>query len=436
MAREVVNRTRPALLLAALLLAPCPGHAQEPAPAPPRAPEPAKPRKQEKVPKWRIDPFTKNAPAALQAAGYLSYGPFPFGSLAGKPVSTARIDEALGRHVEMLWLETKHFRIGVDLPPFTVPMDPETRGKIRRELEQLQAKLPSVDPKAKVLTPWLRAHLVAQRLENLHAEVSALFGVKDEDFPADPSKVVRLPDVRYMGQGPHFGMKEKFLVLLFEKMGPFQQYTKDFLGRDTLFGQRWHFTEVGALLFTIAGECDDGRNKDDTALHCALAFNVGQNLLDGFRHYSYELPVWITEGFSHWLCRRVDPHWPNFDQNEGSIADMKKVWRWEPYVRNLVASGGRFAPFPEAYAWRDFGDITFNDHVAIWSRIDWLLSMGPDKWQKFLFLVKGRVDEQWLPDQSDLVGAVRDALQQAYGIPVLDFDRRWGEWVKATYPTQ
>jgi len=62
--------------------------------------------------------------------------------------------------------------------------------------------------------------------------------------------------------------------------------------------------------------------------------------------------------------------------------------------------------------------------------------MGPEKWQKFLFLIKGRVDAQWFPDQNDLVGAVRDALQEAYGISVLDFDRRWMEWVKATYPSQ
>lgn len=422
----------PTLAAVCCLLLAVPPHAQDPKPP---AAAPAAPQKPEKLPKWRIDPFTKNNPAAMAKAGYVSYGPFPFGNIAEKTVVTTQIDEAI-EHVEILWLETKHFRIGVNLPPWTVPMEPEIRGKIRKELEQLQTKLPTVDPKAKVLTPWLRAHLTAQRLENLYADVQTLFGVKDEDFPEDQSKVVRTPEARYMGYGPYLGMRDKYLVLLFDKLGPYKQYMKDFLGRDSKFGQRWHFKEVSSILFTIATECDEGRNKDDTAMHCGLAFNVGQNLLDGFRYYSYDLPVWIREGFGHYMNRRIDPHWPNFDQNEGSTADMKKVWRWEPYCRNLVASGGKFASFPEAYAWRDFGNITFNDHVAIWSRMDWLMSQGPEKWQKFLFLVKGRVDEQWFPDQNDLVGATRDALQQAYGVSVLDFDRRWGEWVKANYPTQ
>ena len=50
--------------------------------------------------------------------------------------------------------------------------------------------------------------------------------------------------------------------------------------------------------------------------------------------------------------------------------------------------------------------------------------------------MKGRVDAQWVPDQSDLVGASRDALQQAYGISVLQFDEKWAEWAKEKYPAQ
>lgn len=388
-----------------------------------------------KLPKWRIDPFTKNKPELMLKAGYVSYGPFPFGSIADKVTTTTHIDDAL-EHVPVLWIETAHFRLGCNLPPWPVPMEPEIRGKIRKELELLATKLPGINPKVRVLDPWLRAHLIAQRLETLYAETSQLFGVKDEDFPVDQSKVIRLPGVRYMGMGPYLGMRDKYLVLLFERMGAYQRYMKDFLGRDSKFGQRWHFKETSNILFTIATECDDSRNKDDTALHCCLAFNVGQNLLDGFRYYSYDLPVWIKEGFGHWLQRRVDPHFNDFDQNEGSVADMKKTWNWEPYVRNLVSTGGKFSPFADIYTWRDFGDITFNDHTAIWSRIDWLMSQGPEKWQKFLFLVKGRVDEQWFPDQNDLVGATRDALKEAYGVTVLDFDAKWIEWVKATYPTQ
>ncbi len=390
--------------------------------------------KGDKLPKWRIDPYTKNDPAAMAKAGYESYGPFEFGNIAEKPVQSTNIDASL-EYIQILWAETKHFRIGLNLPAWPVPMDPETRGKIRKELEELQKVLPSVNAKPRTLDPWLRLHLTAMRLEKLYAETSQLFGVTDADFPQDPTKVVAQPGARYMGYGPFFGMKSKFLVFVTEKAGPYQGYMKTYIGRDTQMPQRWHFKDSSALIIGLCLESDRFPLKHDTALHCALAFNVSHNLLDGFRYYSYDLPVWIREGFGHWNSRRISPHWPSFDQNEGSVADMKLIDRWEPYCRSLIAAN-KVSPFPEAAAWRDFGNIKFDDHVAVWSRIDWLIAQGPEKWQKFLFGVKGRVDAQWQPDQADLVGATRESLQAAYGVSFLDFDRKWGEWVKATYPAQ
>ncbi|MBX3462177.1 MAG: hypothetical protein KF830_03325 [Planctomycetes bacterium] len=390
----------------------------------------------DKPPKWRVDPYTKHEPEAMQKAGIVSFGPFRFGNLADKSIQNTDIDKAI-EFAQILWLETPHFRIGTNLPAWPVPTDPETRNKVRGELTELATKLPGVNPKTRSLDPWLRAHLTAFRMEKLYAETCALFGVEDKDFPKDAAEVVVQEGARYMGYGPYLGMRDKYLVLVFEKQGPFLQYMKQFLGRDSKHPQRHHFVESGSLLFTMPTESNEFPRKHDTATHCALAFNVSQNLLDGFRHYGYDLPVWLREGWSHWNGRRVDPKWNNFDQNEGSLADMKTTWRWEVYCRGLVGSSGKFAPFPEALKWRDFGNIGFDDHVAVWSRVDWLLSQGPEKWRKFLFAVKGRVDPKtWAPDHADLVGATRQALQDAYGISVLQFDEKWIEWVKATYPSQ
>jgi hypothetical protein len=389
----------------------------------------------DKTPKWRIDPYTKNDPKKLAELGYEGLGPFRFGNLADKPVDSSQIDAAL-EHSRILWIETKHFRIGVDLPSWSVPMDAETRAKIRGELEELGQKLPGVNPKTRSLDPWLRAHLTAFRLEKLYRETMELFGVEDEDFPSDPSKVIITEGARYMGYGPYLGMKDKYLLLVFEKAGPYQQYMKTFVGRDTKMPQRWHFTDSSSILFACALESDRFPLKHDTALHCSLAFNVGQNLLDGFRYYAYDLPVWIKEGYAHWQCRRIDGKWPNFDQNEGSLADMRIIEKWEQHCRSMLGTD-KIATFPEVASWRDFGNIKFNDHVAVWSRIDFLMAQGPEKWQKFLFAVKGRVDPtNWMPDQKDLVGATRDALRDAYGLSFLDFDTKWTEWVKANYPVQ
>jgi hypothetical protein len=273
------------------------------------------------------------------------------------------------------------------------------------------------------------------RLEQLYADTSTLFGVKDEDFPQDPTQVQAKPGTRYMGYGPYLGQKEKYLVAVFEKGGPYRQYLKTYIGRDSEMPQRWNFKETSSLFAGMATEDAQFPRKHDTALHCSLAFNVSQNLLDGFRYYAYDLPVWIKEGFGHWNSRKISGDWPSFDQNEGSIAEMKTIDNWPVYCRALVANN-KFTPFPEVAGWRDFGNIKFDDHVAIWSRMDFLLSQPPEKFQKFLFGVKGRVDANWFPDQNDLVGATREALQAAYGFSMLDFDRRWTDWVKATYPSQ
>jgi hypothetical protein len=384
----------------------------------------------EKTPKWRLDPYTKNEPEA----GYIGFGPFAFGNLADKPVTSKQIDDSL-EFVQILWIETPHFRIGTNLPEWPVPEDPVTKKKIRTELEELQKKLPKVNPKTRTLDPWLRAHLTAQRMEKLYAETQKLFGVTDADFPADPAKVQRIPGARYMGYGPYLGMKDKFLVLAIEKAASFELYMKNFLGRPNRNAQRWHFKESGSILITLPLESNEFPLKHDTALHCGLAFNVSINLLDGFRHYGYELPVWIREGFGHWNCRRVDTKWPSFDQNEGAMADIKLVDKWDVLCRSLIQNN-KVANFATVSSWRDFGDIKFNDHVACWSRVDWMMSQGPEKWQKFLFAIKGRVDDKWAPDQTDLVGALRDAMKEAYGVSALNVDAKWSEWVKATYPAQ
>ncbi|MCA8973891.1 MAG: hypothetical protein KDC98_04180 [Planctomycetes bacterium] len=392
---------------------------------------------QAKLPKWKIDPYTKNDPKLIAAAGYVSLGPFRFGNIADNPTQSTQIDEAL-EYVQILWIETPHFRLGCNLPAWAVPTDLPSRNKIRAELSELKEKLPGINPKTRKLDPWLRAHLFAHRLEKLYAEISELFGVKDSDFPADPSKVIRTEGARYMGYGPFLGMRDKYLVLLFEDIATYRQYLKTFTGRDTKFPQRWHFKESSSLLFATAINCDGQDFRHDTAMHCTIGFNVSQLLLDGFRYYSYDLPVWIREGLAHWMLRRVSPRWPNFDQQEGGAADLRQGGseKWPVMARNLVSSNGKFAPFPEVMKWRDFGDITYNDHVAVWSRFDWLMSQGPEKWQKFLFTVKGRVDANWSPDQSDLVGATRTGLSDAYGLTPLNFDDRWAEWVKATYPAK
>ena len=386
------------------------------------------------LPRWRIDPYTKNDPELMAKLGYVSYGPFGFGQRGREEVTTEQIDASLD-YAQILWVETEHFRIGTELGPWPTASDSNTRQKLRGELTRLKEILPKVNPKTGKLTPWLRLHLTAMRMEDLYREFLELVGVDDSEFPAGKEDVI-IGRGRYLGYGPYLGMTEKFLVLVTDRGTTYGDYMQRYIGKSGDFGQRWHFTGVGSLFYGTATDLEGGRLKHDTALHCDLAFNVAHSLVDGFRHYSYDAPVWITEGLAHWFQRRVDPRWNSFSQNESTVANKRPLWRWEAHTRKLIASG-KFTPFSEVYTWRDFSQIDFDDHVLVWSRWDFLMSLGQPKFSEFLFHVKGRVDpETWQVDQRDLVGATRTALRRTYGLTPLNLDDRWKAWVKENYSAQ
>jgi len=387
------------------------------------------------MPRWKFDPYTQNKPHMIEKAGYIALGTeIPFGQRGAQTVTTADIDKHLD-YARIRWVETPHFRLGSSLETVSVPQDREIKAKIRAELERLQKKLPTVNPRTRRLDPWLRTHLFAQRAEEHYAEIQKWFGVQDSDFPASMKDVIRMPDKTFMGFGPFLGMQDKYLLLLTEHEGTYVDYIKSFAGRDTRFGQRWHYKDVGSLFYGVSTESDDRRLKDDTALHCNVVFNLTINLFDGFRHYSYDSPVWIREGLGHWFERRVNERFNSFDQDEGSTLDIRSTWKWESHTRKIIGTD-KYAPFSEAYGWRNYGQIKFDDHVALWSRVDYLLSFGPEKFKTFLFHIKGRVDADWTPDPSDLVGAHREALREAYGLNPLTLDEKWQQWVYENYSTR
>src|SRR5262249_2134916 len=159
------------------------------------------------VPRWRIDPYTKNDPELMGKLGYVSYGPFEFGQRGRDPATSEQIDKVL-QPAEILWVETAHFRIGLDLDAFVVPLDPEISSKPRSELTRLNKVLKKVNPKAKTLDPWLRLHLTAMRMEDLYREFLEMVGVNDAEFPGAVSDVV-IGQGRFLGYGPYLGMQNK-----------------------------------------------------------------------------------------------------------------------------------------------------------------------------------------------------------------------------------
>ena len=182
---------------------------------------------------WKEDPYTKNDDAAMKKAGYVSFGPFTW----CEDHDTNDIKKSFPA-LEMLFVETAHFKIGSSLPAYTLP-----KGKrklewkiLGEELTRLKKILPNVDPKLRTLDPWLRLHVFAMRMEEIYADFSRRLNVTDADFPKIASKPVadlnfkRRPydpedrSREFMGQGPYLGMRGKFLVLLMRKGGNLNRY--------------------------------------------------------------------------------------------------------------------------------------------------------------------------------------------------------------------
>jgi hypothetical protein len=389
-----------------------------------------------KLPKWKIDRYTENHPEVLARMGYVSYGPFPFGQRATKVITTEDIEKHLA-HLQIRWVETAHFRIGMDLGAWTVPVDPEVRSKIREELTRLGERgLPKVTPKMKQLDPWLRLHLTAQRLEEHYALMQDWLGVTDADFPKNAEERFQKTN-EYWGEGPYLGQPEKYLFLILEDKKDYDDYLVTYTGRISVGGQQWNFKETGALLYAFATKNpeEDGRLDDDTALHGHLVFSATHNLINGFLHYNFDLPVWMREGPAHWFERKITPRYNSFTRGEGAAPIDQRQWRFDLETRKLLSSG-KYTSFVEIMKMRDFGEMEFDDHVMTWSRQDYLMSLGKEKWAKFMRLAKAQVDPLTGQVNGDIVDATRDALKDAYGLSPLLLEEKWKDWVKSTYPTK
>lgn len=389
-----------------------------------------------KVPRWRIDPYTRNDPEVLAKLGYVSYGPFEFGQRGTKAVTSEDIDKHLD-YAQILWVETAHFRLGSTLPGWAIPLEPVVRAKIRAELTKLQERgLPRVNPKMRGLDPWLRVHLFAQRLEEHYAEMQSWLGVTDETFPKDDDdRKSRIGE--YTGEGPYLGQKGKYLFLLFDEKTEYDDYLQAFTGRRTVGGQQWNFKDVDSLLYACAADnpTEDGRLQDDTAMHGHVVFSATHNLINGYLHYNFDLPVWMREAPAHWFERRITEHFNSFTRSEGATPITNRQWRFDLETRKLLGNG-KFTSFSDVMKRRDFGEFDFNDHVTIWSRQDYLMSLGKEKFATLMRLSKAQVDPLSGATVGDIVEGTRAALREAYGLSPLSLEEKWREWVLATYPTR
>lgn len=367
-----------------------------------------------------IDPYTRGDRAGLDAAGYVSLGPFPW----CEGITTDEIARELG--IDVLWVETEHFRIASTLAPYKVPSDKLEKKRLDEELRALERIFPAAKFPTAKLDPWLRLHLYARRIEKVHAEFLAAFGLADDDFGA-PSA-----DGPTIAPGPHLGMPMKFTVLLAERRSTFARVVR-FVTKREPSDPRREWLAGGSLFFGISAETVESWGQEsDSALHAQVAANVALNLLNGFRGMTSPVPVWFEYGWSYVASRRVDERYTLHAR--GTQREGADSWKWDARVAGLVSND--FAP-----SWKDlasetrFEGLSAPDHLVAWSKTTWMLeNFGPRGMRTYLLAI---TDPPPRKDELDLVAFRRErelaALAEVGADSLESLEASWRAW--AVKPT-
>lgn len=376
------------------------------------------------------DPYTKNQPDLLAKAGYENLGPFAFGT--GQ--TSGGIEELLGTE-PLMWVETKHFRIGCSLPSMKVkgrePWRRDWQKQIAAEIKELRTVMPGIKKKPKQLDPWLRTHLYALRLEKIYRDVSGVLGVDDSWFPTRRREAISPKE--YRGKGPFFGMTEKFTVLILRTGASHARYTRAYHGLEMAEPIRIHDAKHGSLYWGCSAENANGLFHIDHALHANLAFNIAHNLYSSFRGFGHDMPAWVVTGLGHWHARRVTPRFPTYDRkDERDREERSAFWEWDTRVHGLVKNKvfEAVAPFIDRL---DAGKFGVEQHMQSWALVDFLLVHKKPQMCTFLHTMKDPFHgRRRMPTEEELLVRQREALIQAFDCDVSAIEVAWRSAVLST----
>ena len=376
-------------------------------------------REEREILETPTDPHTKADPERMKLAGVVAYAPFGW----SPQHRTVDIDRVLGER-RVLWMETEHFVIGSLMLGCSLPEKSEERKQIHAELQALRKKLPKLAKRPRRLDPWLRLHLYAQRAENLYAEFAEMVGFEEADGSlgkAPPS-------------GPYLGMTNKFQVLLCQKKSDLARYLDRFLGVRADHAYRYYLYETQQMMFASALDIAEN-DIDESAFHGHFIYMMANNLVSGYRQYNNSVPYWLAEGLSHWFSRRVATDFINVEAGDDEAVNQDDQHEWHKKIRARAKHDGATLLFSKMCEWRRWEDLNYQAHIQSWSRVDFLMSQGPERVGALLSRIK---DLPMPPDSSgvdhDVVSAVqKQALMELFELDDEGFDTRWRSWVRQAY---
>lgn len=354
-------------------------------------------------------------PELMAASGILSHGGFTFAT-----VPTSEVDEYSRETI--YWVATEHIEIGLAADDYRIHS--KERTGFREELTSLMEIFENINPKTRSIDPWMRVHLYALRMERAWDRFLDYAQVKDEDFPDGVTP--RIIGEKYMGEGPFVGMKSKFEFLLLDRRKEHQKLLLDKYGLISRTAQRVHHVESGTL--GLLTHLEEPAMRRDEALHAHFVFNLGHNMLDGYKHYSYDLPVWVKVGFAHLMGRGVSLEFNNFDGSEGSRQLSSHVEDWHGQARNLIRKDD--APtVAQLLGVKIFGELELADHYTAWSMMDYLAQERPEGLACILDAITGLIDDTGAVQSGAINDRLREAFRNCMGLTFQAFDREWRNWL-------
>jgi hypothetical protein len=361
--------------------------------------------------KPEVCPWCRNDPALMQAAGVVSHGPIAIGPRGSEAIAAELAAP------EWTFLETAHLRWAFGLGSSAVePRDKELLARLRRALPDVPEKPP------KTLDRWLRLHLLAMRGEELYARFQGLCGVTDADFPE-----ARRADGPYMGNGRFLGEKEKYEVAIHPTADAHKAFTVEFTGATVQDSLRWHSPDKHSLLASIPAETSD--LKEDLLLFGHVAHNLSHLFLCGYKHFSYDPPVWLDEGLALFLETEAEPRSYTREGEEGSLVEAKGPKDWDEAARKLAASS-KAPTLAELWHVNEPGELDLERQIAARSIVSFLIEEHGAAFDGYLGDVKGQLDAAGYPSGANLADLQRSSLDARLGWTPQELDAAWRAWAR------
>lgn len=358
----------------------------------------------------------------MKREGIVSHGDFRFAR-----TDTNTVDELLDK-VNIHWIEGKHVKLGFSDISF---MSWSEGGGSDDKGDKKPTGIKSLANGALAFEAYARSHAYLERAEGLYLRMQDILQVDDSSFPQVNEYGRKLPStdpsLPYMGEGPFLGQVGKFEVLYVSGPKEHALYTK------SPDGLRGNGTNVQLVrdgeAMSVALHLNDGGMWDDDGVTGNMLHHLTHAYLAGFKHNSYDTPVWIQEGLAHALEREHSPLFTSYcaseevssqgrgtnDWNEQAKEILRKLKK--PYLEPLLNHASSHA-------------LTFEQHVTAWSMVRFLLDEHPDEFAAIINDLHGVGGGKRRIGMPTVLVAQLNAFEQHLGMDYEDFDKAWAKWAK------